>query len=96
MDDFKMSITNKKRPRLKPGSKSQKMIYNCSKDGVKYVIKKTGTINMDEQLIVLTVNKKGEHNHLTSFNEIHLSSNNGETSNNGALIAIMIWKFLVV
>ena len=53
------------------------MIYNCSKDGVKYVIKKTGTINMDEQLIVLTVNKKGEHNHLTSFNEIHLSSNNG-------------------
>ena len=78
------------------------MIYNCSKDGVKYVIKKTGTINMDEQLIVLTVNKKGEHNHLTSFNEIHLSSNNGEnsnngeTSNNGALIAIMIWKFLVV
>ena len=38
---------------------------------------------MDEQLIVLTVNKKGEHNHLTSFNEIHLSSNNGENSNNG-------------
>ena len=59
------------------------MIYNCSKDGVKYAIKKTGTIKMDEQLIVLTVNKKGEHNHLSSFNEIHLSSNDGENSNNG-------------
>ena len=31
----------------------------------------------------INVNKKGEQTRLTSFNEIHLSSNNGENSNNG-------------
>ena len=56
------------------------------KVGVKYVIKKTGAINLDEPFIVLNVNKKGEHNHLTSSNDVHSSSNIGETSNNGQAI----------
>jgi hypothetical protein len=66
--------------------------YNISvkyNDGVKYEIKKTGAINLDDQFIVLTVNKKGEHNHLTSSNDMHSSSNNGENSNNGETINII-------
>ena len=61
---------------------------NCQKGGVKYVIKKTGTINLDDQFIILNVNKKGEHQHLTSSKiicDLNKETNNGETINDAEI-----------